>query len=65
MWFWMVFILLSHMCFPVGFQKTGALSGCLSLQMVLDAERRDGEEKNEKEYVGALQLENLTHWELG
>lgn len=53
------------MGFPVGFEKAGALSTCLSFQMVLDAERRDEEEKNEKEYVGELQLENLTHWELG
>lgn len=53
----MVLIILFHMCFPVGFGKAGALSACLSLQMVLDAERRAGEEKNEREYVGVLQLE--------
>lgn len=61
----MVLILLFQVCFPAGFEKAGALSACLSLQMALDAERRDGEEKNEREYVGVLQLENLTHWELG
>lgn len=53
------------MCFPVGFEKADALSACLSLQMALDAETREGGEKKEKEYVGMLQLENLTHWELG
>lgn len=45
----MVLILLFQVCFPVGFEKAGALSACLSLQMALDAERRDGEEKNERE----------------
>lgn len=45
----MVLILLFQVCFPVGFEKAGALSACLLLQMVLDAERRDGEEKNERE----------------
>lgn len=60
----MVLILFFQVCFPVGFEKSGALSACLSLQMVLDAERRDREEKKEREreYVGVFQLENLTHY---
>lgn len=45
----MVLILLFQVCFPVGFEKAGALSACLLLQMVLDAEIRDGEEKTERE----------------
>jgi len=43
----MVLILFFQVPFPVGFGKAGALSACLSLQMVHDAERRDGEEKSE------------------
>ena len=48
-WFWMVLILFFEVRFPVGFEEAGALSACLSLQMALDAERRDGEEKKERE----------------
>ena len=45
----MVLILFFEVRFPVGFEEAGALSACLSLQMALDAERRDGEEKKERE----------------
>lgn len=44
----MVWILFFQVRFPVGFEKAGALSACLSLQMALDAERRNGEEKKER-----------------
>lgn len=58
----MVLILFFQVRFPVGFEKAGALSACLSLQMELDAERRDGEEKKERESMLELvELENLTH----
>lgn len=47
----MVLILFFQVCFPVEFEKAYALSACLLLQMVLDAERRNGEEKQEAECV--------------
>lgn len=47
----MVLILFFQVRFPARFGNADALSACLSLQMVLDAERRDGEEKKEGERV--------------
>lgn len=46
------------MRFPVGFEKAGTLAACLSLQMVLGAEKRDTEEKKEGVYRG---VKGLTH----
>lgn len=44
-------ILPFQVCFPVEFEKAYVLSACLLLQMVPDADRRNGEEKQEAEYV--------------